>query len=409
MKRPIPKSLSKVILFFVMFAMLPLSSCGKMPERVYSPEEIVASIDDALHSIDTEVVEVPSEEVDWGEVDELVAVENPDETASIVYLDDIKLSKAENSISLADSRYLDLISPVANPSNYLPGAEHLRLYDENNNEYPLRSLSSTSGYGKVALPIENMWRGHLYHLDLLDENLCFLGKNPSVRSLSLIFDEYSPESPLTDQSGETPTEWPEEGLEKKDITIRNFSPEDIYYYDKDGISLYLVSAIEFVGLANDELFRIGKNNKDDEGQWIDDEETFYGRFTSCQVNPNGGGYVVRYTEANTFDIYEETYAVGTKEVDMSKGEIVADHDELEEFVLTSESLRQATYGIFQYYGVSPIHYRANALDWFSHLKISFSTKYDGKSFTFKVGLKLTINPEQRVNIVLDGEYTSKTT
>ena len=133
------------------------------------------------------------------------------------------------------------------------------------------------------------------------------------------------------------------------------------------------------------------------------------RFTSCQVNPNGGGYVVRYTEANTFDIYEETYAVGTKEVDMSKGEIVADHDELEEFVLTSESLRQATYGIFQYYGVSPIHYRANALDWFSHLKISFSTKYDGKSFTFKVGQKLTINPEQRVNIVLDGEYTSKTT
>ena len=409
MRRPIPKPWSKFVLFLAMSAMLPLSACAKAPEREYLPEEIVESIDDALHSVGTEIVEVPSDEVDWEEAEDLVAVDNADETASIVYLDDIKLNQAENSFAIVDSRYLNLSSPQANPSDYLPGVEHLRLYDESNHEYELSSLRSVSGYGQVALPIGEMWRGHLYHLDLLDENLCFYGKNPNVRSLSLIFEEYDPQSSATDENGETPAEWPSDGLEKKDIEIPNFDPDDIYYFDQDGISLYFVSAIEFSGLAEESLFRIGENNIDEEGHWVDDEETFYGRFSSCKRNPNGAGYLVRYTEANTFDIYEEAYAAGSKEVDMSEGEVVADHDELKEFFLTSESLRKATYGIFNYYHVTPAHYRANALDWFSHLKISFSTKYDGKSFVFKVGFKLTINPEDRVNIILDGEFASKTT
>ena len=404
-----PKFLTKAALLLAMFATLPLSSCGKIPEKEYSPEEIVESIDEALHAIDTEVEEIPADQVDWDEAEGLVAVDNPDETASIVYIDDIKLNEAENAFAIADSRYLNLAAPNANPSDYLPGVEHLRLYDENKNEYELSPILSVAGYGRVALPIEDMWRGHLYHLDLLDENLCFVGKNPSVRSLSLVFEEYAPKSLATDEYGETPTEWPEDGLEKKNIAIKNFDPDDIYYYDKDGISLYFISAIEFSGLAVDELFRIGENEKDGEGDWIDDEETFYGRFSSCHRNPNGGGYLVRYTKADTYDLYEETYAAGSKEVDMSQGEIVADHDELEEFILTSESLRQATYGIFQYYGVSPTQYKANALDWFSHLKVSFSTKYDGNSFTFKITAKLTINPEKRVNIVLEAEFTSKTT
>ena len=408
MRLPFSKICSKAIFLFATFALLPLSSCGKPPEKDYSPEEIVESVDDALHSIDTEIEEVPADEIEWND-SELVAVETADETASIVYLDDIKLNEAENAIAIMDSRYLNLTLPNANPSDYLPGVEHLRLYDENGVDYELSQISSVAGYGKFALPIEDMWRGHLYHLDLLDENLCFQNKNPNVRSLSLIFEEYAPKSALTDENNETPAAWPEDGLDRKDIVIKNFDPDDVYYFDQDGISLYFVSAIEFVGLAKDELFRIGENNKDDSGDWVDDEETFYGRYLSCQRNPNGAGYLVRYSEANTYDIYEETYAAGTKEVDMSKGEIVADHDELEEFVLTSESLRKATYGLFQYYGVSPNQYRANALDWFSHLKISFSTKYDGKSFVFKVGFKVTINPEKRLNIVLEGEFTSKTT
>ena len=408
MRSPTSKIVSKATLLLAIFALLPLSSCGKLPEKEYTPEEIVESVDDALHSVETEIEEIPSDEVDWEEA-ELVEAENADETASIVYLDDIKLNEAENAITLLDSRFLNLSAPNANPSDYLPGVEHLRLYDENGVDYELRPISSSAGIGKVALPIEDMWRGHLYHLDLLDENLCFQSKNPNVRSLSLIFEEYNPKSALTDENNETPAEWPEEGLEKKDIVIKNFDPDDIYYYDQDGISLYFISAIEFRGLSKNELFRIGEEEKDVNNEGIDDEDTFYGHFLSCELNPNGAGYLVRYDEASTYDIYEETYAAGSKEVDMSQGEIVADHDELEEFVLTSESLRKATYGLFQYYGVKTNEYRANALDWFSHLKISFSTKYDGKSFTFKVGFKVTINPEQRLNIVLEGEFTSKTT
>ena len=409
MRHPIPKPLPKAIVLLMVFLMLPLVSCAKAPEKEYTPEEIVESVDEALHSIKTDIEEIPAEEVDWEEAEGLTAIDNPDETASIVYLDDIKLDRAENAFAIADSRYLNLTLPNANPSEYLPGVEHLRLYDENGTDYELSPVLSVSGFGKVAVPIKDMWRGHLYHLDLLDENLCFYGKSPNVRSLSLVFEEYAPQDASTDEEGETPDEWPAGGLQRKNIVIRNFHPEDIYYYDKDGISLYLISALEFTGLAKDELFRIGEENKDEQNQWIDDEETFYGHFTSCQRNPNGAGYLIRYSKADSSDIYEEVYAAGSEEVDMSKGDVVADHEELEEFVLTSESLRQATYGIFKYYRLAPNEYRVNALDWFSHLKITFSTKYDGKSFVFKVGFKLTINPEKRLNIVLQGDFTSKTT
>ena len=408
MRRPMRKNLFKPAILLAIFALLPLSSCAKLPEKEYTPEEIVESIDDALHSIDTEIEELPADEVDWGEPSELKDVENVDESTSIVYLDDIKLSQAENAISIVDARYKNLPAPQESPSDILIGPELLRLYDENGEDYPLSALKTDMGYGRVALPIEDMWRGHLYHLDLLDKNLCFADKNSSIRSLSLIFEEYAPTSSSTDEDEQNPDDWPIDGLERLDIDIKNFSPEGVYYFDSDSIGLYFIYQIRITGLRYRELFRIGEDEKVN-GQWVDDEETFYGHFSSCEQNPNGAGYIVRYEEAATTDIYKETYSAGSKTVDMRDGTIVADHDELREFVLTAEPLRKAAYGIFKYYKVPPIRYRVNALDWYSHLRVTFSTNYDGDAFVFKVGFKLTINPEKHLNISLKGDFTSKTT
>ena len=83
MRSPTSKIVSKATLLLAIFALLPLSSCGKLPEKEYTPEEIVESVDDALHSVETEIEEIPSDEVNWEEA-ELVEVENADETASIV-------------------------------------------------------------------------------------------------------------------------------------------------------------------------------------------------------------------------------------------------------------------------------------------------------------------------------------
>ena len=204
MKHPIRKALFKSTLFILLFSLLPLTSCGKYPEKEYTPEEIVESIDNALHSIETDVEEIPAEEMDWGEAEEMKPVDNPDETSSIIYLDDIKLKEAENEISIVDARYKNTPTPFENPSDILPGPEHLHLYDENRQDLPLRRIRTTAGKGQIALPIEDMWRGHLYHLDLLDENLCFAHKSPNIRSLSLIFEEYAPKSALTDQEQQIP-------------------------------------------------------------------------------------------------------------------------------------------------------------------------------------------------------------
>ena len=379
----------------LMIPMLVLSGCAslRMNDNKYSDEEIDEIIDDALDDVPVEVT--PYE----GDMNPLTLLDNIEQETS-ESLVKFHLGDEDQYVKVVDIEYHYVDAPMMSYGEYNPSINDVALVDENDNNMDLYLIESHNGETTFRIPVSHFEEYHNYHFKLLSEKVRFYSKEASIRQITY----YSLDVTEANRRHD---------VIRTEQDIKTFDINNVEYFDVDAYSAYFIYK---------ENFDIDPNVKDDAGKMFrlantsinqDDQETVYGKLISCQKNPNGGGYIVRYEPCNGGDLYanlnvnDEIILGGNNAVITLEQEENGDlATQLGRAFAHHEDTKTAIKGILDHYNVEPNQIKGSMLDWATRVQISFNMKWDDSTSTFTWGATATlqINPEDNLVITLKLGY-----
>lgn len=294
---------------------------------------------------------------------------------------------------------VSLIEQAETPfvNHYTPKDGDVVLVDENDNAVPFDYLSYDSGIAYYRVPVSEFSEDHFYHLGLTNNSLKFVKKDKSIRDLTFYSLEVNDENRRNSYNYNDKT-WP------------NYDLSTVQYFDIDAFGAYFISNNR-IKLNDGDMFRIADLSV--EG---DNRDTVYGKFISCEKNPNGSGYIVRYQPCNGQDIYDNidiNDQVTVSEDNISNFECYTDDETVEQRLargfLHHPDTVSAVLGLAEHYNLQPRQFRGSVLDWASKIQVSFDLHFEDSTFTWGAQLSLNINPTDYLNvkIVLSYKQTTK--
>ena len=293
-----------------------------------------------------------------------------------------------------DNQYITVTSA---DSRYNPSLSDLKLVDENDNEINSVSLvSSSNGEARYLIPVSSFDEDHQYHAKLQKDNLKFTTKDPSIRELTYYSLDVNDRNRVHD-------------VERSNIKFKNRDLSNVQYFDVDALGAYFVYDGDFKVKVG-EYFRISDLSVKE-----DNKETVYGKVSDISRNPNGAGYIIRYEPCQGEDLYQNLAIhddMTVSEDNVENLELYGTSDEtaqeLGRYFLSHEDIVTAMMGLYHHFKVDPKQYRASAIDWATHLKVSFNINFDGSTFTWGCSITLSINPEDNLTVKLSLSYKQTT-
>ena len=291
------------------------------------------------------------------------------------------------------NQYINVISL---DEGYNPALKDLRLRNEFDEDVSIQLVSSSNGVGRYLIPVSSFDVDHQYILKLLNSRLYFETKDPSIRELRYYELEVN-------DSNRVHT------VQKSDINFKNHSIDNVQYFDVDALGTYFIYDGKF-NCKVGEYFRISDLTEEK-----DNKETVYGKVSSISENPNGAGKIIRYEPADGEQIYKNLAIkdeISINDDTAENLEMYGDKEdtalELGRSFLAHEDVITAMSGLYRHFKVKPEKYRSSPIDWASHLKVSFSTKFEDAKFTWGCSITLTLNPEDNFSVKLALSYKQTT-
>lgn len=291
------------------------------------------------------------------------------------------------------NQYINVVSIIP---GYNPTIDDLRLRDEFDNDVSLKLMSSSNGVARYMIPVSEFDVDHQYTLKLEDSRLKFETKDQSIRQLRYY-------ELQVDDSNRVHT------VERSDINFKNVSIDNVQYFDVDAFGTYFIYDGTFPTKVG-EYFRISDLTEEK-----DNKETVYGKVSSISENPNGAGKIIRYEPSDGEQIYKNLAIkdeVGVNDETAQNLEMYGDEEEtaleLGRSFLSHEDVITAMSGLYHHFKVKPEMYRASAIDWATHLKVSFNTKFEDAKFTWGCSITLDLTPEDNFSIKLALSYKQTT-
>ncbi len=378
-----------------MIPMMILCSCSsiKKEDNDYSDEESRQLLEEALQEIPIEVL--PYEE----ELKPLELLDNIEQesTESLV-----KFHEGDNDqyVYVVGTDYIEAEAPYSSSGSYDPTSTDVTLVDENDNEIPMTLINSSNGKATFKVPVSTFEEKHGYHVKLNSDVVKFCSKEPTIRQITYYSLDINDSNRARDVV--------------KNTGIKSFDINKVQYFDVDALSAYFIF---------DEYLDIDPSRQDDTGLKFriadltkdqDDEETVYGKLISCQKNPNGAGYLVRYEACKGSDIYSTLNvndSVPVNENTCSNITIFDDEETIENQLgkafLAHPDIVTAMSGMMNYFEVTPDDYlQASKYEWASRLNIKFTAGFDGNTDTFNWGFDASLNftPKDDIAVTLHVKY-----